>query len=248
MIATHKINGQDIYAQFGWLVTKGVETFLAPNVPKDRFSKDWGDENGIEYDLTGQVYLKPRVFNLTGYLLGDSVQDLLNKFNALTAVLNSTGFLTIYIKSIDSTFTAICKSFPTWETATKIRNQDGLIGFRISVDFDEIVNVALPSYDLYYGGVSAIPTTEQQVLLLPVSSAYQSSFSINTGLNRVVAIAVQDGKSIQSAFDETSNETLTGSFTLRSTIQVNGKGYKIYALQNLISFSSNHIINIVLNG
>lgn len=249
MIATHKINGQDIYAQFGWLVTKGVETFLAPNVPKDRFSKDWGDENGIEYDLTGQVYLKPRVFNLSGYILADTVEELLFKFQQLTNTLNSSGFLTIYIKSINSTFTAICKSYPTWETATKISNSANKIGFRISVDFDEVTNVELPTYDLFYGSSASIPLTEEAINAL-ASTEYVSNLVLHTGAtNRTFSVVIQNEKNILSVEDLDGGlfKDLTSQYINRGTVVIGGYTYKIMSMQIGFPYSTNHRHQIILS-
>lgn len=107
----------------------------------------------------------------------------------------------------------------------------------------------VPVLPTYYGPAAAIPTTAAAVKGLPgLLGQGIMSFDIATGLNRIVVVAVPVSKSVQSVYDATSQEALTPSFALRSQITIDGQGYKIYALHNLIAFSSSHTLNIVLKN
>ena len=139
MTGRYSINGQDLYSTYGIIVTGGLDTFLAPNERKEPFSKDWGDSDGIEYDLSS-VVLQARTFKIEGYIIASSLADFNTKFNALKTVLNSTGYLVITVGAIEDSFTAFCKSVPDFRGVTKrIKNSDKL-GFFISMEFAEVMN------------------------------------------------------------------------------------------------------------
>lgn len=103
---------------------------------------------------------------------------------------------------------------------------------------------------IHYGPALAIPTTAEDVLDLPFSLPdTQLNFTIDTGLTKIVVIAIPSTMSLESAFDDTSKERLTGSYKLIRTILVDGINYKIHAMKNIGAYTYNHEhLMVIKNG
>lgn len=108
---------------------------------------------------------------------------------------------------------------------------------------------SVPVSPTYYGPASAVPTTAAQVKALAgLVGAGVMNFTLNTGLNRIMVVAIPASKSIQSVWDVQAEEWLTTNYKLVRSITIDGADYKIMALQNAIAYSSNHSHEIVLKN
>ncbi|KAA8483767.1 hypothetical protein BDE36_1766 [Arcticibacter tournemirensis] len=94
---------------------------------------------------------------------------------------------------------------------------------------------------VYYGPANAVPGDEEAVKALP-SSVSESTYelTINTGLNRIIILAIPSTKSVHSIHDVQSGESLTLSYAQVGTLMIDESPYKILALQNALSYSYNH--------
>jgi hypothetical protein len=63
-----------------------------------------------------------------------------------------------------------------------------------------------------------------------------------------VILAIPATKSVHSVYDATSKETITSSYKLIRTIQVDGTDYKIHALKNIGAYTYNHEHLMVLKN
>lgn len=102
---------------------------------------------------------------------------------------------------------------------------------------------------VYIGKSGSIPVTEADVKNTPLSQPESIfEFTIDTELKNLVYLCIPATKSLHSAYDATSKETLTLSYKLIRTIQVDGVDYKIHALKNIGAYTYNHEHQIVLKN
>lgn len=97
---------------------------------------------------------------------------------------------------------------------------------------------------IYYGASASIPTTLAGLQAL-TAIPFANTFTMNTGTTeRRFIIGVQTGATIQSVIDTsvTLGADITSQFTLRSTVS----GYDIYAMQNVLPYSTNHVLQITI--
>lgn len=113
----------------------------------------------------------------------------------------------------------------------------------------------VPVSPTYFGPASAIPTTADQVKgLAGIVGVGVMNFTVNTGLNRIVIIAIPASKSIQSVWDVQAEEFLyrdgqtDNNYKLIHSVVVDGSDYKIMALQNGLAYSSNHSQEVILKN
>lgn len=119
-----------------------------------------------------------------------------------------------------------------------------------SDDDVEPVDSAIPKIlKVYIGTSGPVPATEEKVKNLQYNQP-ESIFewTLWTGLTNIVILCIPATKSLQSVYDATSKETLTLSYKLIRTLQVDGSDYKIIALQNARAFSYPHEHQIVLKN
>lgn len=247
MIGEYRVNGHDLFILTGFIAdgTRVTSNSIEkPHDPNQVYRYDFKDGEGTQWDFVTPITDEPRTVRINGHLYATSEADYHSKRESLISLLKS-GLLTIYASHIEQTVSARFKSFPTWERLTKIKGQSKILA-KIEIELDEVIGEELPIYNLFYGGTTAIPNTEAQVKGLPVSAPTEMNFTVNTGLNRIVVIAIPITLSIKTIRDLQSHEFLYedhregNSYKLRQLITVNGADYKIIVLQNGIAYSSNH--------
>lgn len=84
------LNGKDMFLNYGFVPSNGsMDSLMERNEPKERYSHDWPEENGKEYDLINPVKLKERQFNIIGTIKADNYADYTAKMDALETELYS---------------------------------------------------------------------------------------------------------------------------------------------------------------
>lgn len=105
----------------------------------------------------------------------------------------------------------------------------------------------VPVSPTYFGPAVAVPTTAAQVKgLAGIVGNGVMNFTVNTGLNRIIIIAIPSTKSLQTVWDVQAEEFLyrdaqtDNNYKLIRSLTIDGADYKIMALQNGLAYSSNH--------
>lgn len=94
---------------------------------------------------------------------------------------------------------------------------------------------------IYYGYAASVPVTAVDVKALPFSKADTAmEIVLPTGLNRIAVICLPPGKLIDSVKDLQSNETLTLSYKLIRTVEVDGVELQVIVLRNAVAYTYNH--------
>jgi len=106
------LDGQDFMTFWGLGVEKGNDQFRQFNQPKAGYEYGYGNEDGVQFDLTAAVKKEARTFVLDVWLLANSVTDFNTKMQNLDNKLFSPGFRTIYCKHYNVTVKCKIKSFP----------------------------------------------------------------------------------------------------------------------------------------
>lgn len=139
------IDSQDFASVLGLVVSAGTDTFKKPHEPKENYSYEWADQDGIEFDLESPIFLKARAFRLDCWLLGSSVVDFESKFSALfdreDGIFYQPGAKAIFVKRYGITVYVKLKSIPAFSIPKGVYYAGSdYVGAEISLEFDEIMN------------------------------------------------------------------------------------------------------------
>jgi hypothetical protein len=242
-MATYRINGLELYQNLGIILDEDkttADSFEALPDIEDVFTKDWGD-GVIEYDLKAPVVAKPRVLNIKGTMISDSIGEYQSRRTALKTLLNKP-FVTV--EQVETGYSYKARRKPGSTQWHRITNLDGKVAVAIQFQLDEVKQdtsaVVFPAYTIYYGPSSSVPVTEADILAL-TPGAFANEIILNTGTNNRIFSLVTD-KTITSItdLDAGSFSNLTVAYTLRGTITISGITYKIYSLENALPYTSNH--------
>lgn len=138
MTEQYNIDGLGFFEQYGVTILEGSDEFNQPHKRKEPVQFDWGDENGIEYDLSNPCYL-PRQFNLIVLIEGDSEVDFKIKFNALITRLTMPGTIEIENLSNGETVNVFCSQ---WQQVEDF-NTGSKYYRKASITFNEVVGAFL---------------------------------------------------------------------------------------------------------
>lgn len=243
----YKINGTDLFSSCGFLANRSresVNSFERPRNAAEVFSHKW-DNGVVEYDLATLPAQEPRVFRIAGFLFATSEADYnLKKANldALVRVQKQT----IYVQQIDTTVSAKFKAYTQWERVTKIKGSSQIV-IKVAMEFDELLGIAIGSYNVFYGAASAVPLTA--AALTPFSQGVVGTeITIPTGITgRVIFLALQSDKSIATALDLDNPIFPVIAMPLQGTVTVSGINYRVFALELGAPYSTNHRFKITLS-
>jgi hypothetical protein len=133
-----KINGYGLFSAFNIKLNADRSTansFETPNNVNPVFSHTWED-GVIEYDLQATPTLEPRVFNISGWLVADTVDDYLATRFALTSVINQN-YVTIEDDTLGIKVNARLKPVSIkWNRRTPL---DERIIVEVSFEFNEVL-------------------------------------------------------------------------------------------------------------
>ncbi|MXV16826.1 hypothetical protein [Hufsiella ginkgonis] len=97
------LEGLDMWLTYGWAPLSGSDDFVPFPERKDPPSHDWGDEDGIEYDLTTPVFMNRQV-TIGGTLHASSRTDYNIKRAALWNALKAPGQLDLMVADLGTTY------------------------------------------------------------------------------------------------------------------------------------------------
>lgn len=130
MTGLYTIDGTDMYTAYGFIPLKGCsDDILRPRKAKDRYSNDWAEENGMDWDLSSPVKYEDREITLKGIIVASSESDFWTKWSALKTKFTNSGTFTLVCNEFGSNATvkAFYKDTPKCERYTKIKNTDKVV-------------------------------------------------------------------------------------------------------------------------
>lgn len=150
LIGLYFLNGLDTYTTYGFLPKPGTsDEFLKRPAYKERYSNEWDDEDGTEWDLLSTPKKKDRVFNLTGYIFANSAAQFWSRYNALYAVFDAPGTQTIRVGefSDDPGHAAGIKVFlletPNIKRWTRLKDYGGRRAVELTLKLQEVSQTSL---------------------------------------------------------------------------------------------------------
>ncbi|MDM8176841.1 hypothetical protein QT327_21240 [Olivibacter sp. 47] len=135
MLGAHIIDGKDLYGTYKTFVESGSTGFLEVNT-KPRFTHDWGDENGIEIDLTTSPLLKEREVSLGCVMRANSEQEFWINWKALVRHLSQNGLRRLYIGEYNRSFFVFLNSVTNFKKATRLSGSN-YIGCTFTINLVE---------------------------------------------------------------------------------------------------------------
>ena len=246
------LDGVDMYDVYGFFAESGYNDFLKLPKLKEPYSHNWGDQNGVQYDLSNPVY-ETRTATLRGHIEADSLDDYWSKSTALFNALKASGKRKLYIDSLEQEFEVLYRENPVAENLTKPFKYSPKIYVLVELRFEILgggsLEAGLGSY--YFGPVSAFPTTWNQITALSNrAEGLGSVIDLNTGTTHTrFAVAIRTVKNISKGIDlNASNQTVDDLYTVRTASISNPSGvaYKVLGMTITLPYTVNHIHQITI--
>ncbi|MGZ3753577.1 MAG: hypothetical protein ACXVAY_01380 [Mucilaginibacter sp.] len=122
------INGTDLKATFGWVLTKAPVDLLKFPDRKDSVKNDWMEENGVQIDLALPRF-KARQFTLNCAIIANDRADFKSKYNGLFTLLSEMDTFALYLDTLDETFHVYYVSQSNLAIPSKIKNGEVVATF-----------------------------------------------------------------------------------------------------------------------
>ena len=133
------LDGKDLYLEYGFVVTNGKSDFLRYPKAKERYSYNWPDENGTEYDLDEVPVFEDPIVSLRGYLVALTEGEFLIKRYQFFTALRKVGLLSLEVTDISETFSLIYLDNPTSEIPKPVRIKDtALKAWQIEINLQTV--------------------------------------------------------------------------------------------------------------
>ena len=133
-----------MYTTYGFIPKRGTtDDFLKKPDFKERYSNDWPDEDGVEFDLLSTPKKKAREFDLVGYILADSASQFWTRYNALYDVFDTAGTQIIRVGEFSNDtehaagINVFLKAMPKPKRLTRLKNNSGVIAAEITLQLQE---------------------------------------------------------------------------------------------------------------
>lgn len=140
------LNGIDMYLAYGFIPSDGcLDSLMQEREAKERYSHDWPEENGKEFDLLAPVVFKERKFEFKGYIQALNYADYVAKKEALKAVLYSG---VVEVEGVVGGRNYILKNtplLPSVVTVNRVDNYLTIVGSQQSLgyfSFRDVINEA----------------------------------------------------------------------------------------------------------
>ncbi|WP_256013106.1 hypothetical protein [Desertivirga xinjiangensis] len=138
MKGLYKIDTQDVYETYRFIVSKGSDTFLQPRKRKAPDQYDWKDENGVEYDLADPTF-EPRTLQLEGTIEGSDELDFQLKWNAFKTLWQLGGARQIEAIEIGETVLVFCEQFQQTERLTRMKGGNKVY-VKVALTLKEVID------------------------------------------------------------------------------------------------------------
>lgn len=97
------LNGKDLKAVFGAIITGGTKSLKSWPKRKPSDETDWNDEDGDDIDLTDPKFAA-RTFTLNVSVIGDGLDDFNAKYDGFFTEIKQAGLHELYIEDHDRTY------------------------------------------------------------------------------------------------------------------------------------------------
>ncbi|MDP3561749.1 MAG: hypothetical protein Q8R83_06200 [Legionellaceae bacterium] len=137
MTGKYKIASQDIYTAFRMVIQEGSNPILQFRKPKPRFTNNWKEEDGLEYDLTETPKYEDRTFLIRSVIIADSEADFNTRYNALYTALNVAGTVILESLELSKTVRVIYSDMPSLDRLTRMKH-GGKVVVRFDLELKEV--------------------------------------------------------------------------------------------------------------
>lgn len=103
MKGKHSFDGIDLFTGYKTFIRSGSDGFLESPV-KERYKRDWGDENGIEVDLKHRALLQSKTVALDCFMMASSASDFFRNYKLLENHLAEPGLRRFYVAEFERSF------------------------------------------------------------------------------------------------------------------------------------------------
>jgi hypothetical protein len=227
-----KLNGVDFYEGYGVVFTNGLKNMEVPPELKEAESYDWPDEDGTDELLTS--VLKDTDVSLDCALRGNDLQDAKTRKDALVSVLKEPRYKQFWVASTNETYFVKYRGISSFDFVNPT-----VMRFKLDLTIKRNTSGIEVIGGIYFGPMAVRPTTAAAIKTLPSDVNTLRTVTLNTGLNRIMVIALPQGLVISNAYDDTSLEELTSEY-VRTTLTVDNQPYSIYTMELAKAYSENH--------
>lgn len=131
------LDGKDLYIEYGFIIATGKSDLLQFPKAKERYSYNWPDENGLEYDLEEVPVFDDPVASLSGHLIANSEVSFLTKRYKLFQQLRKKGLRKLKAIDISEEFDVFYLSSESGNMSRKIKDST-LIAWPLTIQLQTV--------------------------------------------------------------------------------------------------------------
>lgn len=168
------VNWNDIPTrELGLYFKKGglYQELLKLPKPKERFSYDWKDENGKEYDTITPTVYESLQYNIPCYLVADNIDDLQAKRAAILELISAPEGFSFYSNTLGRGYYLRYIDSPSFRTLNPIWS-NGKLYCEFSLLFENNFDPTLTSFALADEYNFIITESDEQIIV----EDYQQNF------------------------------------------------------------------------
>jgi hypothetical protein len=214
-VSQYDINGINLYDNFGFVAESGKKGLLMFPKSKETYKKNWGDQNGSEYDLSAR-YFEDNTAVLSGAIVAQGSADFWTKYDGLRDLLVSNDAKTLYAHNLNRNFSVYYDEMTDLDPLTPFSPSDQII-VKISLSF--IVMWPVSGIELmnnvYYGvsSTNEILTGAEIISGTPKSIQANENYIINFGnlVSQYSWFAEDIGQPIKTKYQDVNNTANAGN-------------------------------------
>lgn len=229
-----KLNGVDFYEGYGVVFTNGLKNMEVPPELKEAESYDWPDEDGTD-ELLIEVY-KDTDVSLNCVLHASDLQSAIVRKDSLVEVLTEPRYKQFWVASTNKTYFIKYRGIPK-DSFEWLDTQT--ISFKLDLTIKRNTAGIEVIGGIYFGPMAVRPTTAAAIKTLPSDVNTLREVKLQTGLNRIMVIALPQGLVISNAYDDTSLEELTSEY-MSTALTIDNQPYSIYTMETAVAYPENH--------
>lgn len=129
-----KINGKDLYTEFGARVLKdSYAEILAPPRIKERLEHDLPDRHGVEVDTSSPLVYKAHSYKINVLIVGASRADFWAKYRAFFAQIARPAPFTLYVADLGVCVTLLYTGASCTRKPRSLKSGRVAVAYEISV-------------------------------------------------------------------------------------------------------------------
>lgn len=118
------ISSIQLSTAFGIFITSGYNDLMQMHETKERYTHDWGDENGIQIDHAAPIYFKEKKITLEMLMLANSEVDFWSKYKAFFQLITKPGTFRLYIEELSRSFYCYYQSSSSFSKLTSLKHEE----------------------------------------------------------------------------------------------------------------------------